>query len=166
MWAQYAGAHSGVCLIFDRRDLARALERLRPAGDLWDGPIVYANRTYLPLDAATLSSDAIRERGLGAVVEEHVRRHWHALFFIKNEDWATEWEYRWVLRGTDSGPAFCSISRALAGVVVGPAFPASDWLILNEYADAFGVSDAVGRCVWRNGCPTVVPGASAGSPPL
>jgi hypothetical protein len=162
MWAQYAAAHSGMCLVFDRAILGRALQALGRGGDLWGGPIVYANRPYLPLDAATLSSEAIRDRGLGGVVEEHVRRHWHALFFVKNEDWATEREYRWVLRGGDSGPAFCSVSEALVGIVVGPAFPDGDARVLDEYAERFGVRDAVVRCVWRNGYPSVVQGARGG----
>jgi hypothetical protein len=162
MWAQYAGAHSGLCLIFDRAILARSLAGLAETGALWDGPVVYANRPYLALDAARLSSDAIRERGLSQVVEEHVRRHWHGLFFIKNEDWATEREYRWVLRGGDSGPAFCSMAGALAGIVLGPAFPSGDAPVLDEYVGRFGVRDAVGRCVWQNGYPSLVHAAGAG----
>jgi hypothetical protein len=62
------------------------LELLKAAGRAINGPAKVACFTrddadamaeqpdYLPLDAATLSSDAIRERGLRAVVDEHVSR--------------------------------------------------------------------------------------------
>lgn len=163
MWAQYADRHAGVCLVFERDALARAVEELRGQGTLWDGPVIYANRPYLEPDAATLSEEAIRGRGLRAVVDEHVHRHWDALFFVKNEDWATEWEYRWVLRGRDSRPVFFSVAKSLAGIVVGPGFPLADARLLEDYAEDFGVSDAVGRCLWSNGFPTIVPGAAGGA---
>lgn len=164
MWAQYAGGHSGVCLIFDRARLAEAMGALRKHGSLWHGPVLYANRPHLELDAGSLSYDAIAKRGLPAVIEDHVEQHRAGLFFVKSQDWASEWEYRWVLRSPDPRPAFVSIAGALAGIVVGQSFPPTDVNLLRRYAEDFEIADALGSCHWHNGYPMVLPSPEAPPP--
>lgn len=164
MWSQYAGGHSGVCLIFARAALSEAMAGLEEHGTLWSGPVLYRNRPHLELDASNLSYDAIAERGLEGVVEDHVHRHWEGLFFVKNQDWASEWEYRWVLRSPELRPAFVDVAGTLAGIVVGHSFPATDAAILRHYAEEFGIVETLGRCNWKNGFPSVLPGFDAPVP--
>jgi hypothetical protein len=158
MWAQYAGGHSGVCLIFARDQLVEAMDRLRGDDHLWHGPVIYTNRSRSEREAWQLSYDAIAEHGIEAVVDAHIQDHWHGIFFVKNEDWAAEWEYRWVLHDRRPGPSFVSIDGALVGVVVGQNFPASDAPLLRHYANALGFPEALGRLVWAYGKPSVHPG--------
>jgi Protein of unknown function (DUF2971) len=65
MWAQYAGGHSGVCMMFDRARLERAMEPLREDSKLWSGPVLYANRPHIELGAAELDYEERNVDGLG-----------------------------------------------------------------------------------------------------
>lgn len=52
MWAQYAGNHRGVCLIFNCEKLTNAIfEQISSKGLILHGPVVYNNRSRESVDA-------------------------------------------------------------------------------------------------------------------
>lgn len=160
MWAQYAGGHTGLCLVFERARLGDAMDPLRAFGRVWGEPVLYANVPPSEVDAATLYDINIRRDGLEDAVKAHIAQHYRALFFVKNLDWANEWEYRWV---TDSGapaPMFVDISSALVAVIVGADFPEQEGDLLSSMTCAFPHEVQLGRCSWRNGAPFVFPGTT------
>jgi hypothetical protein len=87
------------------------------------------------------------------------------LFFRKNEDWADEAEYRWVLRSPEPAPAFASIKDSLCGIVIGEGFPSSDRDSLRYLATGFS-DPPIAACLWKNGFPHIVPTASGGEGPI
>jgi hypothetical protein len=157
MWAQYAGGHTGVCLMFNRAQLAEDIEHhLRPKGDLYGDAVIYADTAPDDFEAFHLDYDKVLKVSLEAVIAEHVAKHYRALFFRKNLDWATELEYRWILRSPEPVAEFVPIRESLRAVVIGHDFPGDDLDALKYLAQGFGAVE-VAQCRWRNGRPSILP---------
>jgi hypothetical protein len=154
MWDRYAEGHRGVCLVFDREKLSRQMGTTLTSGVLWEKPVEYENVPQADAYAQNLSYPEIESLSVEAVAEQHVAQHWQALFFFKSRDWESEWEYQWVYRNGQPGPAFVAIEDALAGVMVGANFPEVDIPLLRHFSDALDFSTA--RCWWRNGFPVAM----------
>jgi len=95
LWEQYAEKHQGVCLVFDRDQLAKhagdaAFIRDRSA-DLYAGPVSYDDRG---LRKPRLDQHAVESEP--GYLDEYIATHHEALFFRKTLDWETEHEYRFV----------------------------------------------------------------------
>ena len=162
MWTHYGGGHTGLCLVFNARALSGAIRRaLRGRGDLWHAPVVYADEAVDESRAFRIDYGRIAEIGLEDAASEHVAAHRDALFFRKNTDWASEWEYRWVLRSPELAAVFVPIRTSLRGVIRGDAFPDADLDVyrhqLKDYPNA-----SEGLLRWMNGGPIFVPGHGTG----
>jgi hypothetical protein len=157
LWAHYGGAHSGVCLVFERDALRVAIEdALLSKGRLYEGRVEYADAPGDEIEAFTLSADVINDVGLERAIEDHVAL-WHpVLFFRKSREWENEREYRWLLRSPDPVPEVVSISSAIRAVVVGHDFPNTDRDSLDYFKERFsGLETAT--CRWDNGVPKIIP---------
>jgi hypothetical protein len=162
MWTHYADGHRGICLVFDARALSKAIRRaLRKRGELWHAPVDYEDEALDEFEALRIDYSRIVDVGFGTAVSEHVARHRHALFFRKNTDWASEWEYRWVFRDAQSAPAFVPIRSSLRQVIRGDAFPNAELDAyrhqIERYPDA-----GEGLLRWMNGGPFLLPGKGSG----
>jgi hypothetical protein len=167
MWAQYGGGHTGVCLVFDAERLGQAIEAAfhGQASDLYGGEVEYSDESADDPLAFRLDHDKVARFDLETAVFEHVRRYHRKLFFHKSLDWATEWEYRWVLRGPPPAPTFVPIGGALRGVCLGERFPD---LEIESLRYMLGQLEGVSlvRLQWHNGRPRVHHmDRPAGSPP-
>jgi hypothetical protein len=140
MWEQYADTHAGVCLIFDRQRLVDAMvEALGERGSMWHQPVKYTPSGFIGSHAAIMSLDT-RGETTAEYVRDHVARHHDEFFFLKTDDWATEFEYRFVWRRPDDDLLLRAIppSRlvrygdALRYVVLGERFP--DWQVQSAAA--------------------------------
>jgi hypothetical protein len=170
MWAQYAGGHSGVCLVFDRQYLGRAIDdQLTDHGVIYQGAVTYADRRSDDLPAFGMHWEDVQELPSDELVTRHVALHHDALFFRKSLDWETEWEYRWILVNDVPAPAYFEFGDALCGIVVGASFPESADASLGYQAERLG-GLGTRMCVWRNGRPSIVPipagrlGSASGNP--
>jgi hypothetical protein len=154
MWAQYGGAHTGVCLVFDAELLAQAINRtLSEEGlEVYCGEVEYSDESADDPLAFRLDHDKVVRFGLETAVYEHVRRYHRKLFFHKNLDWATEWEYRWVVRSPIPAPVFVPIAAALGGVCLGEHFPQAEMDSLRYMLDELG-SVSIAKLSWWNGRP-------------
>lgn len=125
MWAQYAGNHSGVCLILDRQKLLVNFESYvtEHLQTLLFGRVDYTNRMPIGrlgrVDAFTIIDREYRAIGPEQYALYHVIKHQRELFFRKQLDWRDENEYRILLFGTFLGEVLISISGALKHVVLG-----------------------------------------------
>jgi hypothetical protein len=130
LWEQYGGNHRGVCLCFDKQALIETLHaRFASFSTRRDGAVTYEDG---PIATAALYADLAKaiEAGGDRFLGEHLARHMNELFFKKNTDWATEFEYRFVVRTDDEAPAFVDVAPALRAVIVG-------WLVARPYLPAF-----------------------------
>jgi hypothetical protein len=124
LWAHYAAGHPGVCLRFSRRALAERLRsQLGPRGLLFDGAVEYPLEMAFRAQAMGLDVEQIHEFGLDVVVTRYIERYHRELFFVKHTDWAEEREYRWVFVDPEPSPVYVTVAGALAGLVLGDAFP-------------------------------------------
>jgi Protein of unknown function (DUF2971) len=155
MWAQYADSHTGACLILDPAALQAAIKEIEGAGSLFNGPVQYRDQ---PITMFVSYLD-FRQFGAQSVIEKLLQSETRdSLFFIKNTDWATETEYRFVLVTGDDDARFVPIVDSLKGIVIGETFPEFEATVLRDRLGRIGLPDLpVGRCFWHNGAPQVLP---------
>jgi hypothetical protein len=123
MWAQYAENHAGVCLCFDGdRLIQAALDQFKttPGRNLMHSLVNYMAEGEYPHMPTLLQPEA--EQDLRGHIESMVQNNPHDLFFTKDWDWASETEYRLLLRGETKEEEFLDVRGALEAVIVGPRF--------------------------------------------
>jgi hypothetical protein len=154
MWEQYAENHAGACLIFDREQLLEALrDDLEGRGSYWEGSVNYTVAGYAGSVAARILLSQFHEDALEEEVDAYVQHHYKDFFFLKTEDWATEFEYRFVFeRNTEPNVRFLpagnhvSYGDALRWVLVGEHFP--DWQLPGAEAVAQAANVELRRMSW------------------
>jgi Protein of unknown function (DUF2971) len=164
MWEQYGEKHRGVCLLFDRPRLERAIR------DEWpDERSRYLDNVVYKRDG---NSEIVRrglngDQGLNAdqilgdehparAVDDYIRTNGDAFFFLKSDDFATEYEYRVVLAAGDDEYACIDYGDALVGVVLGERFPKRRRQRAIEVCSKKGEKVKLGRMCWKNGRPHVL----------
>jgi hypothetical protein len=152
LWEQYADVHRGVCLIFNKTLFEESLRDGLGEDSVSFGEVEYT-RMGVAEGAATFISDmrlmdsTTREQA----VSEYLISRRQELFFLKSDDWATEYEFRAVLARSDGEYAFADYGQALVAVVVGERFPKWQVAGAQEICDRAGVRLA--RARWHNGRP-------------
>jgi hypothetical protein len=162
MWAHYGDNHRGVCLIFDRDQLhEHLLPTLTELGEVFSDSVAYRDAP-IPTRALTLSINAILDQGIERVLDALVASYWRELFFTKACDWATEREFRYLVRTHTEGPAFVSIEGAMRAVCIGDAV--SD--VYEPSLHALCAENGLDLCKinWHNGKPIIVRRTPPGAP--
>lgn len=166
MWQQYAGDHSGLCLILDRQRWCDGVDSIcvQMAGSLGDkrwkavhGAVVYEDRP-VGWDPRTLdfSLADVRRYGAASLAQSRVEANYHVLYLNKNTDWQSECEFRSLVVGADE-PLLISLKPCLVGIVVGEKASSEMVDAAKSAMSSIGCGDAIARCVWRGGAPIVVP---------
>jgi hypothetical protein len=155
MWAQYAGNHTGVCLVFDKERLIEAADEQFPTSrdrSLLHQPVQYLAENEHPRMPMLHVPGA--EQDLREVIEAMVRDHADELFFTKDWDWMSESEYRFLLRGETNEIEEFDVSDALEAVIAGQQFHRVYKPGLWKLCQEIGV-DAL-EIQWQTGPPMVV----------
>jgi len=160
MWAQYADCHSGVCLIFNRKELNRRIvHAIGSNGEVFSGRVIYKNRPRAKrldaLDAFTLDWDAIRLKGFELATRQHFSLFYRELFLQKASDWADEREFRWLVHTNESGDWFLEFGDSLRGVLIGDACPLDGRYQVYDALSNRGIP--LGVLNWKSGIPEVLP---------
>jgi hypothetical protein len=162
MWDRYAGNHTGVCLALNIDTLGEDItESLAGTGELVSMAVTYSDMPSAEVDAFFLKTSAIASLGLEEALRTHRSAHYGTLYFFKSSDWASEFEYRWVLLSdTDAKYQFVDIRRSLAGVIFGADYPEES---IPMVRDVLGDESVVLSRMWyRNGHPIPVPALPSG----
>lgn len=123
LWAHYGGAHSGICLRFDRPSLIAALQSSdSPKARSFHGPVEYRSVSF-GAGPHSIDIGQVREFGVDVVALAHAEANSDPIFFRKHRDWANETEYRLVRLDDSMLPYSLDIRPALTGVFLGEAFP-------------------------------------------
>jgi len=156
MWDRYASNHSGVCLMFDWDKLGTAvLTSADGRGETYRIAVSYDDIPPGEHAAYHLNASEIVEHGEETVFRDHQLSHHGTLYFRKSRDWASEFEYRWVVLDTQDTDIFVDISDCLAGVVFGDAFaPHAIPMVANVLAEK---QIHLAQIKYRNGHPVVLP---------
>jgi hypothetical protein len=157
MWDRYANNHTGVCLAFDI-DRLQSDVAMSVAGK---GEVIHMGVTYSDMPpgetaAFNVKTSVIVSKGLQGALRAHRELHHGTLYFYKSTDWASEFEYRWVLLSDgDARYEYADIQYSLAGVIFGADFPdESIPMVRDVLGDA---SVVLSRMTYRNGHPIPVP---------
>jgi hypothetical protein len=158
LWEQYAEHHRGVCLVFGRNLLEEAIgQHLASLGiGYYSEDVEYAPGGYAMAAGKTLADPAIFDPVTSKrALEQHIHHYHRDFFFLKNDDFATEREYRVVSFGHDQLYGYVPYRQALRAVIAGEAMPA--W----QLDGAAGTCQRVGvpmlRIQWLGGRPTLTP---------
>jgi Protein of unknown function (DUF2971) len=163
LWEHYADNHRGVCLCLEHERLSELMrEKLDHGGTLSEGFVEYEDGEIAPA-AMHFILDEVRQHGVSAAVEEHVKKHLRELFFKKLADWDSEAEYRYVLQTADSDPVFVDVGGALRAVILGAAVPPVYLPALAELCDPSGIE--IFQIYWLNGRPRLTPRRDRDTPP-
>jgi Protein of unknown function (DUF2971) len=165
MWEQYGDNHRGACLLFDRDRLEAFLQN--GVGDeriYWDD--VRYDRQGIAGSPVQHVMDArvFDEKQRQQAVAEHIDRYRRDFFFLKSDDFATEAEYRIVLKTDDDAPvgyttddqgfAYVGYGDALVAVVLGLHFPKWQRPGAKEACDDAGIKML--RMWWERGDPLLL----------
>lgn len=161
MWHHYAGAHDGVCLMFDRHKLNTAFKRQVGASILIGSPVSYSNSEILPdltndpffIDLTAASSFDQLPNVISTIISAHRNRWMKRLFFTKILDWNNEEEYRWLLLNDDPNQCYLRFEDALEGIIVGERVPKDREEEFLKYCALYGAE--IADLEWRNGFPIV-----------
>jgi Protein of unknown function (DUF2971) len=161
MWAQYAGNHTGVCLVIDKEmllaELKLACTQLKSG--FHHGHVKYENVDYNRNPFAkgpfSLDLDLANEGGVDRYIDDHLKRYLSDIFFVKATDWQQEREWRCVVRGKFEGQIYLNISKALAGVIFGEGFQQeAQKKVLDDLEHE---KIPVAKMSWANGYPQLRP---------
>lgn len=135
MWSQYGDNHKGVCLVLDREQLHVSIESKVGKVGLFHGPVDYRSSVTSPSgNAFNLPYlEDILDKGMPGILEPHIEKYYHDLFFNKHIDWRDEWEYRWVFRAGNENPIFIPIGNCIKGVILGSDCSTTDSMGVKEY---------------------------------
>lgn len=158
MWAQYAGAHAGVCLAFDQQRLRSMFRHqfgnrgeVRP----YDAPV-----RYRP-NSESWRGIHLRLREVRENPRDHLERLFPSLAsvmcFTKAWDWSTETEYRLLVHGDVHEHEYVDITDALTDVFLGPRFPNQRARDIKARCRAIWDAGRVFQILWRGSTPVALP---------
>jgi hypothetical protein len=159
MWAQYAGNHTGVCIVINRDGLDHAIRsQLGGRENSWfvSGPVEYVDQPVQDPSTQSVQVSEVDSRSIADLVRDYFYEHRERIFFVKHSDWRDEAEYRWVFYDPDEmhkeqrGPreAFVNINGHVAALVLGADFSDSRLPVAQSFAEALGMNGDVVRCFW------------------
>ena len=161
MWDRYGDGHRGACLLFDTGRLYNALRSQMPTKPSPHEPTLHMGAVdYTPGGIA--ESVPVRHIGGDAVfgdtrsaVARHIDQHYRDFYFLKSDDWASEYEYRVLLTSaTGERYEYVDYGNSLVAVVVGYRFPAYQLAGALALCERRGI--ALRRMWWEGGAPFVL----------
>jgi Protein of unknown function (DUF2971) len=167
MWEQYGDNHRGACLLFDPIRLERAIceqwpdERSRRLGN-----VEYKREGSAEVYKRAVNADELISAGDPAqAAANYIADNRDAHFFLKSDDFATEYEYRVVLAaGTEPDEyAWIDYGDSLVGVLLGERVP--EWQRPGAFEACSKLGVKLGRMEWVTGRPHVIRGDVPIKPP-
>lgn len=154
MWAQYAGNHRGICLIFDAAKLDAIINRtLGCKGKIYKGIVEYTDSVAAVTEASTFRLEEGYKGKLEMIVQKHIDQYANTIFFNKNRDWKDETEYRYVFYSDDSQYQFIKIDNVLKGLVLGVDFPQVYAPVIAYFKKKYCLE--VRNISWDHGIPSI-----------
>lgn len=153
MWSQYAGNHTGVCLVFDEDILNTEIEsHMKDKSNLFHDSVAYDPWSDDEIAKAfTILAKDIKDNGLESTIRDHIKKHIKELFFLKAPDWSHESESRWLILDNNPNPVFLPYGRALSGIVLGSNFNEVYYPAIAKLCSEQAIP--IANLIWQNGLP-------------
>lgn len=126
MWAQYADNHKGACMVFDKSLLTEAINAQLGHVQVYSGAMEYSNdlnrhARAFAFDFSRVTPNQMADLTINDIVSGHFHRMWKDIFFLKNEDWQSEAEWRFVFWNKSGAPDYVDFGKSLVAIVLGSA---------------------------------------------
>lgn len=158
MWEQYAASHRGACLAFSARCLTGSFyDRLRDGGAPTCGPVSYSEAGLAVSPARTIQADELTTGHAARVITSHLMEHHWDFWFLKQEDWRQEYEFRFVKFDpsvASATPIYVPCGDCLRAVILGEKFDPGWVERAKQLAQTLGVS--IFRLDWQQGWPNLL----------
>lgn len=122
MWAQYAENHKGICLIFDKFSLFKAMSKSYNKKfycfDVEYVDLFEINAYEHRIGISTIILDS-KENNIVEVVKNNINKYPQEMFFTKDKDWENEREFRYILIGEEKKDYYINILSSIRGVILG-----------------------------------------------
>ncbi|MBT2727821.1 DUF2971 domain-containing protein [Bacillus sp. ISL-75] len=151
MWAQYAGNHTGICLVFDKYKLNKIIKNnFHDKGTVYHNNVSYGQFSENLISAFYLNYDDIKKDGIEECAKNHLNLYNNELFFSKTPDWKDEWEYRYVVFSNQQNEyENVKYEDALERIILGADFPRVYETLIVEYCKKYNISAS--KMFWNNG---------------
>lgn len=146
MWAQYAQDHAGLCIVIDKNKICAEFDKFQ-SEHKYCNEVDYDDHPVR--DSLAYTIDVEDGESLSSAVQKHFVRHHREIFFLKNYDWKSEYEYRFVLQEQTTEETYINIEDSLSGVVLGDLFANSHVNEIEKLTKEFDIPTR--RIKWRNG---------------
>ncbi|MEI8096415.1 MAG: DUF2971 domain-containing protein [Spirochaetales bacterium] len=157
MWAQYAGSHSGVCLVFDRLQIYKAIRGKLGHTDSKNSPLIQHRVRYtdhLPTLIKHLYPNVESQFSDEEFTNWYLEKC-QPLRFLKHRDFRDEHEYRYLLIREDFDPREPNfefpISGCIKAVILGCRFPEAYRINMEHNASKFDLE--LFDIDWKSGRP-------------
>ena len=127
MWSQYGMRHTGVCLVFDIKQLEEEFESSFEKNKKFTGRVEYQYFLEKFVRARKIECRNIIDHSVDEALEMQIDKYYHEYFFLKSMDYRDEHEYRLVVIVDDGNPTGLPIESSLKGVIVGIDFPSEEY---------------------------------------
>jgi hypothetical protein len=138
MWAQYAHDNDGVCFVFDKEKLSKAINESLNKSLITEGAIEYVSQyTNLNFDYDKLNFLLNSESELVKCINfvdflKSNKEYTKYNYFYKLKDWANENEYRFLAYG-DNDFYIKNIKETIVGIIIGERIKPSDEKIIKFF---------------------------------
>jgi hypothetical protein len=152
LWEAYAGRHSGVCFVLRKDNAVEVIApQLEAAGRAAHGPVRYKNTpTHTEI---MFNFEQIIAGDIDAIADRIAEQHLDKLFLMKNTEWDSEREYRFIVRSPREYE-YVDVSRALVAVCRGPESASDSEHALRYFANEFAI--ALGFVQWDHNQPMLL----------
>jgi len=153
MWSQYGRKQTGVCLVFDRKQLEEQFESIFGTNKRFNERVEYQYYLKRFVESRKIECINILKHGVPKALEMQIDKYYHEYFFLKLMDYRDEHEYRLVVIVDNGDSIGLPIESSLKGVIVGIDFPGEKYECID--ALALNVNSAVERysLSWQEGRP-------------
>lgn len=165
LWAHYADAHNGVCLVLDPAAVSEALDDGVPftgARHRFWGQIEYADQPIRIDLAGRFADRASLDAAIGEYLDKHLQQRrggFGRLYMNKNTDWAYETELRIAVVNRDldeselDTPVNIPLGDLIEAVIFGDAQSAPSLITAGIKHELGADSPQFFQCHWTNGAP-------------
>lgn len=121
LWALYGGNHTGVCIQLDKEAFLRE-NRDKISKGLFKRVQYWKLNLNEILPHIEIDHEVMEQVGLKRYVEGFRAQYSDRLFFTKNDEWASEREYRLIYFTENNENEYCTIKDSLSGIHLGIDF--------------------------------------------
>ena len=153
MWSQYGVKHTGVCLVFDRKQLEEQFISTFETNKKFTGRVEYQYHRESFVTARKIECRNIIKHGVDKALEMQIDKYFHEYFFLKLMDYRDEHEYRLVAIVDDGDSIGLPIESSLRGIIVGIDFPREEYERIDALAQNCNSAVETYLLSWQEGRP-------------